>query len=613
MLMKKILLSIVAIATMANMVLAQTSGGPDAYGYTWKDSFDPSGPVYNWIDIVTLPDAQEVKLLSDDNTRGPFNLLAPFHFYWYDVTHFWVGSNGYIAFNNAQLSSPFKAIPDTSLPQDFIAAMESDLNFDGAGNTAQCWYWQSANSDSLVISWIGVPFWDPASPNYTGSNTFQIILDYNDSSITMQYQDQTGFTNVGPGDWMSIGIENNSGAIGLQHSHNVYPQINYAIKYYYPSNSTFQVNDASCNYNDNETTGGIFLSKNQTDTFALTTNIKNVGNTTLNPFNVQSDVKSFAGVTIVSNGTTTDTLQPGQDQTIQFTQGFVHSAAGTFKYRTITNLSGDATPSNNVKTQEIVVVDSTTANQWLSFDNGVNTNPAGLSWQGGNGGAGVHFIPPYYPCRINSIRCYIAADPNQYGYSTLIYDDDGLNGAPLTLIDSQYVPYSATGTWITNVLPTPLVINSGGIYVAWYMGGDGVALGLNSTPPISNRTFEILGTAWAIYRNREIEDLMININISKTTFPGIGENDDNRYVSDVYPNPASDFVSIDYKLNEPVTKMSYAIYDLQGKQVAEKTVKPSMMDNGIMNIDINALANGLYIGKIKLNDHEFSRRINVVK
>ena len=41
------------------------NGGPDTYGYTWKDSNDPNGPTYNWIDVTAFPNATQVKLLGD--------------------------------------------------------------------------------------------------------------------------------------------------------------------------------------------------------------------------------------------------------------------------------------------------------------------------------------------------------------------------------------------------------------------------------------------------------------------------------------------------------------------------------------------------------------------
>ena len=127
--MKKILLSIAAICCTIQFANAQTSGGPDLYGYTWKDSNDPNGPTYNWIDITSYAEVQQIESLADDNTRGPYVIGFPFHYYWYDVNSFYIGSNGYISFGNALLASPIKSIPDTVAPQNFIAAFESDLNY----------------------------------------------------------------------------------------------------------------------------------------------------------------------------------------------------------------------------------------------------------------------------------------------------------------------------------------------------------------------------------------------------------------------------------------------------------------------------------------------------
>lgn len=603
--MKKLLL-LLFISVFYFNAYSQTSGGPDAYGYVWRDSNDPNGPVYNWIDVPTLTDAQEVTLLADDNTRGPFALSAPFHFYWYDVSTFWVGSNGYIAFGNAALASPFLSIPSVTAPHNFIAGMLSDLNFDGAGNIAECWYWRNAMADTLIVSWINVPFWDPAS-QFVGANTFQIILSAVDSSITMQYALQSGLTNVGPGDYMSIGIENNSGAIGLEHSHNVYPVANYAVKYYYPQNTTFQVNDASCSYVDNETTGGIFVSKSATDTFKLSSEIKNTGNTVLNPFNVQSTVKSPTNLTVASNALTSDTLQAGQTQVLNFAQGFIPTATGTYQSTTSTLLGGDATPSNNSLTQEIVVIDSNAANQWLGYDNGV-ANATGISWQGGNGGVGNYFKPPYYPCNIEAVRCFITADPSLVGYSAMIFDDDGLNGTPGTLLDSQFVSATSIGAWNTTNTTAPITINSGGVFVAWYMGGPDVALGLNTAPPISNRSYELLGNAWAIYRNRAVEDVMLNIKIAKLTFQGIVEN--SNLSLQLYPNPASDVAFIKVEAKENIKQLSYEILTMHGQKVSSGVELPNDALVQVA-IDTKNLPAALYVCRIKINDTVITRSLSV--
>src|SRR5436190_15813498 len=105
---------------------SQTSGGPDAFGYTWKTSFDPQGPVFNWIDLDNLAEVTDITpLLGDDNaTPYPYLMQVPFHFYWYDPATFYVGSNGYIAFSSGSgIASPFPSIPTSTGQNNYIAAM----------------------------------------------------------------------------------------------------------------------------------------------------------------------------------------------------------------------------------------------------------------------------------------------------------------------------------------------------------------------------------------------------------------------------------------------------------------------------------------------------------
>ena len=149
-------------------MLSQTSGGPDGYGYTWVDSNDPNGPIYSWIDIENIDNL--VNGLGDDNIIGSFP-IGSFHYYWYTVSALSIGSNGYISFSNPQnIASPFPIIPTASGANDFIAPFLSDLTFTGANNPGRC-YMSTDNIDSTIISYVDVPFWQQASPQYICSNT----------------------------------------------------------------------------------------------------------------------------------------------------------------------------------------------------------------------------------------------------------------------------------------------------------------------------------------------------------------------------------------------------------------------------------------------------------
>lgn len=561
---KNILFSLIALIGYTSLHAA--TGGPDLFGYIWRDSNEPNGPLYNWIDITAKPNALQINGLSDDNNAGPYPIGFNFQYYWYGVSQFWVGSNGYIAFNNAQISSPFPTIPAPAQPNNFIAAFASDLNFDGATNPGSCYYWQNAANDTLIISYENAPFWSPTAANgyIQGQNSFQVILSNVDSSITFQYKLQSG-VSAGTTQILSIGIENNSGNIGLQHSYGTYPLANYAVKYFYPSNSTYQVTDAAVMWNNNEESGAKFLLNNG-PSFQMETSVKNTGNQNLNPFNVFSQVLNASNAVMATGTTPAAVTNPGDEQLITQTNTFSPVANGTYRFTTETQLSNDATPSNNSKTMELVVVDTTQVLVNLQYcDN--SSEGVGLSWQGGNGGVGVYFEPPFTPFVIQRLEYFIVSDPMAVGFTAKVNSNDGINNTPGSELVNISVPSSAivANSWNQVLLASPLTVSDTGVYVSWIMNGDGITIGQDQTLPLSNQTYEVLGAGWAINRYREIEDIMIRMVVSTTSGALTNINASTKEVSNsIYPVPFDQQLNLNLSGNVS----SVTVFNTTGQLIA---------------------------------------------
>lgn len=600
--MKKQLLFILA-SLIINTSLFAASGGPDLYGYIWKDSNEPNGPAFNWIDITTKPNVVQVNGLSDDNNLGPFPIGFNFQYYWYGVSQYWIGSNGYIAFNNGQISSPFPTIPGSAQPNNFIAPFAADLNFDGAANTGACYYWQNATNDTLIVSYENAPFWSPTAANgyIQGANSFQIILSNVDSSITFQYNLQNG-VSAGTANILSIGIENNSGTIGLQHSYGQYPLANYAVKFYYPSNSTYQVTDAAIMWNNNDETGAQFLLNNG-PAFPMTSAVKNTGNQNLSSFNVFSQVLDASNATMASATASANVPNPGDEQIITQSSSFAPLANGTYRFTTESQLANDATPSNNVKTMELVVVDTMSVLVNLQYcDN--SSEGTGLSWQGGNGGVGVYFEPPFTPFVIQRLEYFIISDPQAVGFTAKVNANDGINNSPGTELVNISVPNSAitNNSWNQVLLSSPLTVNDTGVYVSWIMNGDGITIGQDQTLPLSNQTYEVLGAGWAINRYREIEDVMVRMVVSTTTgaLTALQQNT-SESGSLVYPVPFSHQLSID--LLDQVNTV--VVYNATG-QIVSST---GTADQKRVVLDTQNWPAGIYVVQTIANDKVSTKKV----
>ncbi|MCX6639372.1 MAG: T9SS type A sorting domain-containing protein [bacterium] len=480
------------------------TGGPDLYGYIWKDSAEP-GVVYNWKDISTT--GTLVTGIGDDNYVGPYAIGFTFKYYWYDVSQYWIGSNGYLKFGTpANISQTFPAsIPLPALPNDFAAIYMADWQPDRpAPANGRTYRWN--NADSLVVSFTNYCPW--VGPGVTdGVHNFQIILSRLDSSITFQYGAQSG--TVSNTDIL-IGIENVSGQVGLERSHDTYPASNYKVYFDYPATTTYIAHDMSTVSSANLNSEGICIRNGSTVTPWV--KVKNVGNQTENSFTVNCTIQQVGGAIVYNQTVTRGPLAPGAELEVTFTPNWTPTTNATYSYKGAVVLAGDMNPNNDIKISEALVM---AIPGTMYFDDG--TNEQAWSWQGGNGGLGQHFVPPVYPAKIDSIRFFIAGTGTS-PFSAQILDDNGPGGLPGTVLFTQTVNTPTANQWYgVNTSSQNITFADGGFYLAWIMVDSLTApIGTDSTgtQPKSRQGWEYTGV-WGNYRNIEIADIMIRCRISQ--------------------------------------------------------------------------------------------------
>ncbi|KAA3596591.1 MAG: T9SS C-terminal target domain-containing protein [Calditrichaeota bacterium] len=192
------------------------SGGPDSFGYTFFDSNEPNGPIYNFIDIsqtgtltnfTDTDDALELINLEAISTGKEFN------FYGNLYTKILVSTNGWLTFDTTFSGNTIIDFPQTG-PNNTIAILSEDLNPAANGDI---FYLQDDVNGKLIIQWENVPFYNDATSN----TRFQVILDYNFNNILFNFEEIIGTnTNLNS---CKIGIEDSTGQVNLIYFDNSIP------------------------------------------------------------------------------------------------------------------------------------------------------------------------------------------------------------------------------------------------------------------------------------------------------------------------------------------------------------------------------------------------------
>lgn len=201
---------------------AYHAGGPDQFGYTFKDSNEPGGPSYAWEEIGATGTQVQGWTSYDDGYAGPIPIGFTFNYYGVDYDELYVGSNGFVSFGQGFGTIPGGTLPQPYEPNNDIALFGDDMYLYNYGADALVSYQTLSNPTRFVVQFTNLHYC--CSQNVP--HTFQLIL-YPAGDIQAQYKLLNGTNST------YVGIENGDGSVGLTYGATLAD--NLAIRYYYPA------------------------------------------------------------------------------------------------------------------------------------------------------------------------------------------------------------------------------------------------------------------------------------------------------------------------------------------------------------------------------------------
>jgi hypothetical protein len=175
---------------------------------------------------------------TNDESYGPFNIGFNFSFFGNGYTQFYLNTNGQILFDGASIDGENVAIPNASLPNNFIAGFWDDLAVSFTGKILYSTIGAAPNR-KLIIQFVNMNFYNIPS----SFGTYLVILYENTNKIQVQYRLILDYLSTrAHGGTATIGLENATGSDGKQHSYNNSSAItNEQAISFTPSGSTYTI------------------------------------------------------------------------------------------------------------------------------------------------------------------------------------------------------------------------------------------------------------------------------------------------------------------------------------------------------------------------------------
>jgi large repetitive protein len=323
--MKRMIFFLIAFTAVLSYSQAGTGkgfGGPDASGYTWLDSDETGGPVYNWVEISST--GTQI-VLGEDAVSAEIPVGFDFPYYGISYDSLKIYSDGILSFNGPNNNYYPGEIPSTSFPFTNIAPFW--CNLDPSAGGAIYYYSDIANGRFIVQ-------FDSIQELYFPTNiyTFQVILE-SSGSIYFQYKEIIGDT-----EYCSIGIQNGNGTVGLQVVYfSTYLKNSLAVEFVpaeSPYGGTISLSNSSLSY------GNVAVCEAAYQTFT----ISNTSTTKI----LQGDIQTIAGYTVSTATKNTLNFEVPASSSRQFDLLFYPTAATSYNGYIIINSSDTASPVDSI-------------------------------------------------------------------------------------------------------------------------------------------------------------------------------------------------------------------------------------------------------------------------
>jgi hypothetical protein len=597
------------------------SGGPDQWGYTWKRSDEPGGPVFNWLDSAN--GWHTVDGLQDDNSVGYYDFGFDFNFYWYKSNKVLIGSNGWVSMSapiGANLAAAFTQFPNATAPNDIVAPLAADFDYSIASvQGSKCYFWTN-NTDSAIVSWVDAVEWYQTPPAQYPKYSFQVIFCKTDSSITFQYGNVSSGANFASESNISMGIENVVGNIGLSYyfvdgsAGGTVDPTRYAtgtaVKIARTVNTGFQVVDAGMVGGFNAGNAAVFLQSQSANN--VTCYVQNFGTADLTNVRVRHAITRGA-TTVLRDTVFIAYLLQGAQEMVTFPKTFTPSQAGIHSSRFTVDATGDVLATNNAQTTETNVLNfAGGSNVELAYDDGA-LDGTGRSW-GSAGGFGNEFE---LPITVDLESAYVRIQTVGSGALTVMaLGDDGPNGTPGTVLATKEIAAPIAG--LNKVYFGSDNINIGTGH-KFYIGATGQhTYAMDQSTPRCNRGWEITA-GWGSNRFGATEDVMIRATVNVMT----GVVDELSYLQKGYeleqnfPNPFNPTTNISFSIAQR-SNVSIKIFDILGSEI--QTLINGIVESGNHSIVWEgtnskgiSVPSGMYFYQLNVNGISVTKKMVLMK